>query len=452
MPAGILYLVMQITSSLRYHILTWGCQMNDAESAAMARLLDSQGHRRVGDPWQADLILLVTCCVREKPEQKVYSLLGTLREWKRERPGAVLAVAGCMAQQEGARLRRRMPHVDLVLGPKQLYRLPALLAARNGAPHTELDLARGHAFCAPAAAWQAGEAPGLSERVTIIQGCTNFCSYCVVPHVRGPETSRPAEEVMAEVRAMVGRGTREITLLGQNVLAYGREGGDTDFVGLLARLHEIPGLWRIRFTTCHPRDVDERLIAVLRDLPLVCPHLHLPIQHGDDEVLRRMNRPYTVAEYERKLVALRQAAPGIAVTTDLLVGFPGETEAQFQALLGTTARLRFEGAFMFAFSPRRGTPAATLPDQVPAAEKRRRLRTLIALQNRITSELHRARVGEVHEVLVTGKSESDPARQAGRTRTFHQVVFPCDQDLAGTLVKVRLVRARLWGFEGELVP
>jgi len=437
--------------TLLYHIYTWGCQMNDAESAALARLLEAQGHARAGQPEQADLVVLNTCCVREKPEQKAYSLLGTMREWKAARPGMVIVVTGCLAQKEGERLVRRMPHVDLVLGPRQLYRLPELLAERNGSRRIEVALDEGQPLCAPAAAWQQGEAPGLCEGVTIIQGCTNYCSYCIVPYVRGPEVSRPVAEVEAEVRALAARGTRQVTLLGQNVLAYGKDTGEGDFAGLLERLHGVPGLRRLRFTTCHPRDVDERLAWAFAELPLVGAHLHLPIQHGEDEILRRMNRPYTVAEYERRLGLLRAGTPGLAVTTDLLVGFPGETEAQFAQMLETVRRLRFEGAFMFAYSPRPGTAAAGLPDQVPAPEKQRRLRELIALQNGITEQRHRERVGEVHEVLVTGPSESNPALLTGRTRTFHQVVFAGPESLAGELAQVRLQRARRWGFGGELL-
>ena len=436
--------------ALRYYIYTWGCQMNEAESGAMARLLDSLGAAAAPEAAQADLVLLVTCCVREKPEQKVYSLLGKLRQLKARRPGMRIAVTGCMAQKEAERIRQRVPEVDLVLGPRQLYRLPQLLD-ENGGPRLELSLETGHAFCASTHSWRQGAAPGLSEFVTIIQGCTNFCSYCIVPYVRGPECSRPAAEVEAEVRTLAARGCREVTLLGQNVLAYGKDAGELDFVGLLERLQEVPGLRRLRFTTCHPQDLDERVVVAMARLPLVCPHLHLPIQHGDDEILRRMNRPYTVAEYEARLAALRRAVPGIAVSADLLVGFPGEREEHFQRLLETVRRLELEGVFMFAYSPRPGTAAAALPDQVPGPEKRRRLRELIRVQNEVTERLHAGRVGQVHEVLVAGPSETDPGRLAGRTGTFHQVVFAGPPGLEGEMVKVRLQRARRWGFYGELI-
>lgn len=434
----------------RFFICTWGCQMNDAESAAMARLLGSHGYQQAAAAEEADLVLLITCCVREKPEQKAYSFLGRLRELKAARPEMVIAVAGCMAQKEGPTITRRMPHVDLVLGPRQLYQLPELLAARNGRRRLELSLDTGHAFCAPAAAWRQGAAPGLTADVTIIQGCTNYCSYCIVPYVRGPECSRPAADIEAEVRALVDRGCKEVRLLGQNVLAYGQDGGGVGFVDLLERLHAIDGLRRLRFTTCHPRDVDDRLVRAFAELPLVAPYLHLPIQHGDDGVLRRMNRPYTVAEYADKAAALRQAAPGIALSTDLVVGFPGETPAEFERLLATVSELQFEFAFMFAFSPRPGTAAADLPDQVPGPEKRRRLRRLIGLQNDITERLHAARLGQVHPVLVTGPSETDPDMLAGRTGAFHQVAFKGPAGLRGEIVPVRLATARLWGFYGEL--
>ena len=438
-----------------YWIDTWGCQMNDADSAAVARLLEGQGYLRTDSAEDADLILLNTCCVRAKPEEKVYSRLGELRAVKRRRPETVIAVAGCMAQKEGDALRRRAPHIDLILGTQRLHRLPALAeqARSTGQRTTDILLSANPAGQSPP--WLAATATPdqpLKALVNVMQGCTNFCAYCIVPYVRGPEHSRRAEEIVCEIEALAAGGCREVTLLGQNILAYGRDLADgTHFAELLAMVNDIAALQRIRFTTSHPRDLDDAVIGAIADLPKVCEHLHLPLQAGDDELLRRMKRGYTVEHYLGLADRLRERVPGVSLTTDLIVGFPGETEEQFERSLGTYRRIRFDQAFTFAYSPREGTTAARLPGQLSRAEKQSRLARLIALQNEISTAINREWVGRTVQVMVEGPSESNPDRLMGRARNHKVVILPKADLAPGTLVEARLTGARLWGWEAEVV-
>jgi len=438
--------------SLTYHIITFGCQMNEADSDLMASLLERAGWRPSDSRDNADLILINTCSVREKPEHKVHSLLGELRPHKLARPGAIIAVAGCMAQREGDRLLRRAPHVDIVLGTRWFHHIDDLVArVRAGErPIVALEMEEDPSSVR-ARNDLAQQPPPLRAFVPIIRGCSNFCSYCIVPYVRGPEASRPVAEVVREVNGLVGRGAREVTLLGQNVLAYGRDLSDAPtFDDLLSRLNGIDGLWRIRFTTCHPRDVTGDLIGALADLPSACEHIHLPIQVGADRILAAMNRTYTTERYLGIVGRLRNAVPGIAITTDIMVGFPGETEEEFEQSLRLYERIAFGGAFMFAYSPRPGTAAAAREDQIPRDIRLARLHKLIDLQNRITLARNHAGVGEEAEVLVDGPAQRGDGLLAGRARNNKLVIFPGPPGLAGSLVNVTLTEAHLWGFRGEI--
>ena len=430
-----------------YKILTWGCQMNDDDSRQMANLLEQMGYRAAQEESDADIILLNTCSVRAKPEQKVRSKLGEFRLMKLERPNLIVGVCGCMAQREGKRLLSR--GADLVLGTAAIHDLPMLIEQiRQGRGRLVADALpergkhNGHAHVSRVT----GQV-GLKTFVPVMYGCNNFCAYCVVPSARGPERSRTPEEIVAEVTDLVARGCKEVTLIGQNVNSYSP--GDTDFSGLLSMLNDIEGLERIRFTTSHPKDLSDRLIKAMR-LPRVCEHLHLPIQSGDDEILRRMGRQYTVEHYKSIVRKLRDRVPGISLTTDLMVGFPGETEKQFENTMGTVQEIRFDAAFTFAFNPRPGTAAASMDDQVEGSVKRRRLSELIAVQNEITLEKGKAQVGEVFEVLVEGPSEKDPTRMTGYTRTNKTINFPGGEELAGRLVNVKVISAHPWGYTGEM--
>lgn len=437
---------------MRFHIITYGCQMNEADSRLMAGLLEQAGWRQAESLHDADLVVVNTCSVRDKPERKVWGLLGQLRLLKERRPSAVVVVAGCMAQRVGEELAAKAAHVDAVLGTRSFHRIveAAALARAGERPIVLTDLADDPARdrCQVAAV---GAAP-LCAYVPIILGCTNFCSYCIVPHVRGPEASRPADRIMEEVRVLAARGAREVTLLGQNVLAYGRDLGEaTGFAELLAMLANIEGLWRLRFLTCHPRDVTPALARCMAEQANVCEHIHLPVQAGSDRLLREMNRGYTAAHYRATVAMLREHVPGLAITTDIMVGFPGETDKEFEESLRFYEEIGFDGAFTFAFSARPGTAAAVRADQVPGEVKIARLQRLIALQNRITVARNQAEVGRRVEVLVEGRAERGEGLLSGRTRHHKQVVFPGPAELIGSLVEVRLTTAHLWGFTAEAV-
>ncbi|MDH7601986.1 MAG: tRNA (N6-isopentenyl adenosine(37)-C2)-methylthiotransferase MiaB [Armatimonadota bacterium] len=437
------------TLNPKFFIFTWGCQMNEDDSEQIASRLLQLGCSPANRPEEADIVVLVTCSVRRKPEEKVKSKLGQLRALKEKKPHMIVGVCGCMAQRVGEELKKAYPFIDFVAGTAQVHRVPELIQeVRNTHRFAlALDLDRQ----VPPRVPHIG-AP-LKAFVPVMYGCDNFCSYCIVPYVRGRERSRTVEDIAAEVRQLAELGTKEVTLVGQNVNSYGATlNPPVDFADLLAVINEIEGIERIRFTTSHPKDLSDKLIAAIRDLEKVCEHIHLPVQSGDDEVLRAMNRHYTAAHYKERVAALREAVPGIAITTDLLVGFPGETDAQFENTLRLVEEIRFDSAFMFAFNPIPGTAAATMPNQVPEPIKKERLKRLIELQNRITCEINNSQVGQVQEVLVEGVSPKDPNRLTGLTRQNKTVNFPGSTDLIGSLVKVRLTEGHLYGFVGEAVP
>lgn len=439
-----------------YHIEVWGCQMNVADAAAAARALEALGYVEAPDPADADLVLLETCCVREKPEHKVYSRLGELRPLKERRPGMRLGVCGCMAQKEGRAVLRHAPFVDLIVGPRRLFRLPALLAAleETGQPQLDLEMEEAPEEAAAESYETIRRTGQLKAFVNIIEGCNYRCSYCIVPFVRGRFTSREPAAVAEEVRRLVEAGIREVTLLGQSVLAYGRDRGRAfDVVTLFELLHEIPELKRIRFTTNHPLEVTDRILDAMASMPKVMEHFHMPIQAGEDALLKAMHRGYTVARYEALVAEIRARVPGVSVTSDAIVGFPGETDAQFETSLETYRRLRLDQQFLFVYSPRPGTPAADMPDQVPHAVKIARMNRLVELQNAISTANNAAQTGTVVEVMVDGPSERDPSLLTGRARNNKAVVFapPTHKILhPGDLVRVRTETGHLWGFGGSV--
>ena len=408
-------------SSKTLYVHTIGCQMNVYDGEQIARGLIPLGYRSASRPEAADLIVVNTCAIREKAEQKVFSFLGRLALLKEKRPGLVIAVGGCVAQQEGERILSRAPCVDIVFGTRSIDRLPELLAdaAASGRPRVAVEMGP-DAFLTPRPPEKGEQVSGF---VTIMQGCDNHCTYCVVPSVRGPETSKPPEAVLAEVRGLTAAGVREVTLLGQNVNSYGLKEGLCDFPELLGRLNDIEGLERIRFTTSHPKDLSDGLIAAFRDLPGLCKHIHLPIQSGSDRILKRMNRKYTRAVYLDRIDALRAACPEIAVTSDFIAGFPGETDADFGQTLSIIETVGYDSLFAFQYSDRPAAPAARFSDKVPDRVKAARLRRLLDLQGRITLEKHRNLVGRVETVLVDGPAKkqpadgpvSNPTQWAGRT-------------------------------------
>ena len=407
--------------SRRVYIETFGCQMNEVDSARMLSLMESADYRPAGSISDADLVLVNTCSIREKADQKIYSALGTLRRWKRERGGRMIAVGGCLAQQDGKTLKNRAPHVDIVFGTHNIARLPELVRLaenRAGTVAVELTGDTAHWDTLPYLAEGAS-----SAMVTIMQGCDNFCAYCVVPHVRGPEISRPSADILSEVRRLSDRGVREVVLLGQNVNSYGKKEGEIGFPELLRRISRVQGIARIRFITSHPRDLDEETIGLFSEIGALCPHVHLPVQSGSDRVLEAMGRGYTRKEYLGKVSALRRARPGIAFSSDFIVGFPGETRDDFEDTLSVMDAVRFDSGFSFRFSPRPGTRAAALAGGLPAEEAGERLRRLQSLQDGHTREILDACVGSEMEVLVEGPSSKDPSRLGGLTPCRKTVNF-----------------------------
>ncbi|MGI6037606.1 MAG: tRNA (N6-isopentenyl adenosine(37)-C2)-methylthiotransferase MiaB [Limnochordia bacterium] len=435
-----------------YWIITFGCQMNVHDSEVIAGQLEQMGYQKSSSIDRADLIIFNTCCVRENPERKLIGQVGELRALKEEKPHLVIGICGCMVQQKEQleRIRTELPHVDLVFGTHNIHRLPELLAqiGQSGERIFEVWDEEGEIVEGLPAVRQ----DGLKAYTNIIYGCTNFCTYCIVPYVRGRERSRAPEEIVQEIEGLVAQGYKEVTLLGQNVNAYGKDRDDgVDFAQLLARINSIPQLERIRFTTSHPKDVSPRLIEALATLDKVCEHLHLPLQAGSDNILRRMNRKYTSGQYLELVNKIKEAVPDIALTTDLIVGFPGETEADFQETLRMVEEVGYDSAFTFIYSPRANTPAAEMPDQVPEETKKDRIYRLIELQNRISLEKNKALVGQVQEVLVEGPSKTDPTKFSGRNRQNKLVSFTnATKAHVGQVVPVLIRGAQTWTLQGEL--
>ena len=429
----------------KVYIKTFGCQMNVADSEHMAQVL-APDYVLTDEPQEADLYLVNTCAIRKKSEQKVRSLLGSLKALKRKRPDLILGIGGCVAQQEGERLLAAIPHLDLVFGTHGIYRLPELV--RRASRERQLDVALRAGFPAtPSRRWQPGAAQTL---VTIMQGCDNYCSFCVVPYVRGREHSRPPADIVAEVRDFLAAGGKEVTLLGQNVNSYGRGLEEpVTFPQLLRRLADLPGLARLRFATSHPKDLSDELIGLYAELNSLCEHLHLPVQSGSNRILAAMNRAYTREHYAAKIEKLRQASPGVSLSTDIIVGFPGETEADFQDTLDLVREVAFHQAYCFKYSPRPQTGAASFPEQVPEEVKAERLARLLDLQGDLTLAAHRRLVGQTREVLVEGESKRSPEELSGRLRTNQVVNFSGPQQLVGELVQVEITEANPHSLKGR---
>ncbi len=431
-----------------YHIVSMGCQMNERDSETIAGMLNEMGMTRQPVREQADLILYNTCCVRENAENKALGNVIWLKELKKDKPNLLICVGGCMTQEKGMAeaMKCNYPFIDLVYGTHNLYRLPEYLhrVLRDRAPVVEVVETDGEIVEGLPEARQSR----FSAFVNIMYGCNNFCTYCIVPYVRGRERSREPEAVLEEALRLRDAGVQEITLLGQNVNSY--RGGGAEFANLLYRLDrlEIP---RIRFMTSHPKDLSDELIAAYGELKHLMPHLHLPVQAGDDEILRRMNRRYNREHYLDLVRRLRTARPDIGLTTDIIVGFPGETEAQFEQTLSLVDEVRYDSAYTFIYSPRVGTKAASMPDDTPAEEKSRRIQTLIAKQQAITSEILSGMVGTTAEVLVESVSARDAGWVGGKSPRALMVNFPGGEELIGRIVKVRITSAGRNTLRGELV-
>ncbi|HTL14346.1 MAG TPA: tRNA (N6-isopentenyl adenosine(37)-C2)-methylthiotransferase MiaB [Thermomonas sp.] len=425
-------------------IETHGCQMNEYDSAKMADVLaEHEGLELTADAAEADVILVNTCSIREKAQEKVFSQLGRWRQLKQGDRPVLIGVGGCVASQEGEGIVRRAPFVDLVFGPQTLHRLPELIRARRqtGRPQVDISFPEIEKFDR----LPEPRADGPSAFVSIMEGCSKYCSFCVVPYTRGEEISRPFEDVLVEVADLAAQGVREVNLLGQNVNAYrgplGDDGATADLALLIRAIAAIDGIGRIRFTTSHPLEFSDALIEAYRDVPQLADYLHLPVQSGSDRILAAMKRGYTALEFKQKIRRLRAVRPGISISSDFIVGFPGETEADFGKTMQLIEDVGFDQSFSFIYSRRPGTPAADLPDDVPDADKHARLSRLQAHINAHSFGISRAMVGSVQRVLVTGPSRKDPNELTGKTENMRQVNFAGPARLVGQFVDVTITEA-----------
>lgn len=426
------------------YIETWGCQMNEYDSKRMAELLETSHGLKLSDsPDNADVLLMNTCSVREKAQEKVFSRLGQWRSLKEVRPEIVIGVGGCVASQEGEHIRKRAPYVDVVFGPQTLHRLPMLLNSvkREGKPAIDISFPEIEKFDK----LPEPKAEGPTAFVSIQEGCSKYCSYCIVPYTRGEEVNRPVDDIIAEIAHLALQGVKEITLLGQNVNAYRgqmHDGHIADLALLIRIVAQIEGIERIRFTTSHPNEFSPSLIEAYRDVPALANHLHLPVQSGSDRILSLMGRNHTAIEYKAKLRRLREVRPDISISSDFIVGYPGETEEDFLATLQLVESVGFDLSFCFMYSPRPGTPAASLPDQLPLEVKKQRLKIL---QDRLTQHaitIGNNMVGTLQKVIVINTSRKNPEDLYGRTENNRAVHFKGDSSLVGKFANVRIIEAR----------
>jgi len=444
------------------YIKTFGCQMNERDSEIIEQLLSTSGFIPSPDVDNADLIFINTCSIRAKAEHKVYSLLGQLRQYKLRNPKVLIGVAGCVAQQEGEKIFQRMPHVDMVIGTQQIYQIPELIQQLDaGVDRLKPAVRIESSFNIPPFQKQSDFSPSsfpspsaFKKFVTIMQGCNNYCSYCVVPYTRGNEVSRPVEDILAEIRYMVTKGIYEITLLGQNVNSYGKTNPVADipvhFAGLLRQVADIPGIKRLRFTTSNPKDLTDELMRCFSEIDTLCPQFHLPVQSGSDHILKLMNRKYTIADYLNKVETLRKYQPAIALSTDIIIGFPGETEEDFEQTMTLLNSVRYHSSFSFKYSDRPGTRSASFSNKVDEEVKSARLACFQSRQDEISLERNREYLKSIVDVIVEGTGKNNLL--FGRTPTNHIVHFPPVEETplkAGDGIKVRITKAGQHSLTGK---
>ena len=440
-------------------ILTYGCQMNVADSERMQRQLQTIDYIPTDDISEADLILINTCCVRESAEDRVYGKIGEIKHLKRLNPKLIFGITGCMAQKEGEKLIRRAPHIDFVLGTGRVNELINIVKNLEEVPSHIIDISNVNgdfinsdskvitnhsSFCIMHYALN-------STFIPIMYGCNNYCTYCIVPYVRGRERSRLPEDIIAEIEEAVKAGVVEVTLLGQNVNSYGKDHKQANFAELLRMIDNITGLKRIRFMTSHPKDLSDELISVIASSNHICEHIHLPVQYGSDRILKKMNRVYTVEHYRQLVQKIREQIPNVSLTTDLIVGFPTETDADFEETLDFIREIKFDAAYTFIYSKRSGTPAATFDGQVDDKVKHERLTRLMDVQNEISLEINSRLKDEVVEVMVEGASKTDESIFTGRTRTNKLVLFNHGEEKSGDFINVKITQPQTWVLKGVTV-
>ncbi|UNC91894.1 tRNA (N6-isopentenyl adenosine(37)-C2)-methylthiotransferase MiaB [Candidatus Contubernalis alkaliaceticus] len=436
----------------KFHLKTFGCQMNVHDSEVLAGFLEGLGYQEVDDVKETDIVIMNTCAIRQKAEEKVVGMIGKLKKLKRENPSLIIGICGCMVQQEktAEMIKSRFPYVDLIFGTHNLHRFSELLTEAQESRETILDI------------WPEGKEvveglpisrkDGIKAWVNITYGCNNFCSYCVVPYVRGREKSREIVNIMMEVEGLAKEGYKEVTLLGQNVNSYGKDlGQGVSFALLLEKMGNIQGLERIRYMTSHPRDFNRELIEVISRSQKVCEHFHLPIQSGSSKILDKMNRGYTREHYLKVVADIQKMIPNSSITTDFIVGFPGETEEDFLDTLEIVEKVRFDASFTFIYSVRKGTKAADMPNQIPEEVKKERLYRLNEIQNRISREIHEVLKGSIVNVLVEGFSRENDSYLTGRTRTNKLVNFTGNKEIVGKIIPVKITEAKTWSLDGEMV-
>jgi len=435
----------------KYYILTYGCQMNKNDSEIIAGMLTQKGYHPTEELKEADLIILNTCSVREGAEQKVYGKIGEIKPLKKKNPNLLLAVCGCMAQKDQEILKKRCPHVDIVFGTHNTHQFPDLLEqAREKKSRVFAVWNQGMKEIVEGLPVQ--REGGVSAYVSIIYGCTNFCAYCIVPYVRGPEKSRQLKDIVEEIQQLAAAGYREVILLGQNVNAYGKDLEEkVNFADLLEAVHLVEGIERIRYTAPHPRDMTLEVIQAVKRLPKLCEHFHLPLQSGDDEILEMMNRGYTTADFRRLVKIVREEVPLASITTDVIVGFPGEEEDHFQNTLDFFREIQFDMAHTLIFSPRPGTSAEKMNNQIPLEIKKERLKRLMELQEEVAYQKNKVLEGQVVELLIEGPSEKNTDKLSGRTRTNKVVIVEGEENLVGCLVPAKIIAAKSWLIVGEVV-
>lgn len=433
-------------------IVTYGCQMNEHDSEVMEAILHDIGYEMTEDKNEADMIIINTCLIRENAELRVYGKLGEYKALKKKKPNMIIAVCGCMMQKEEPRkeIKTKYRFVDLIFGTHNLYKLPELLYNMKQSENMMIDV------------WEESGniIEGIPARrkydykafVNIMYGCNNFCTYCVVPYTRGRERSREVSDIVSEIEELVKEGTKEVTLLGQNVNSYGKTlDSQTTFADLLREVDKIEGLDRVRFMTSHPKDLSDDLIEAMKECDSVCEQIHLPFQAGSDRILKSMNRRYTKEHYLNLIEKIRKAIPDITISTDIIVGFPGETYEDFEETLDVVRKAKYDSAFTFLYSMREGTPAARMEEQVPEEEKNRRFQELLDVLHPINNERNQRMLGKTESVLVEGVSKNDETTLAGRTRGGKLVHFKGDNSLIGEIVNVKITEAKTWSLEGEIV-
>ncbi|TYQ18214.1 UNVERIFIED_CONTAM: tRNA-2-methylthio-N6-dimethylallyladenosine synthase [Acetivibrio alkalicellulosi] len=436
----------------KYHLSTFGCQMNEHDSEKLAGMLSNMGYIETDNTKEAHLIIYNTCCVRENAELKVYGHLGALKKLKSENPELVIAVCGCMMQQEEVvnHIKKTYRHVDLIFGTHNLHKFPELLFSVLDTNNTVIDIWNTEGRIAENVPVERKD--GVKAWVTVMYGCNNYCSYCIVPYVRGRERSRLIVDIKNEVDILGANGFKEVTLLGQNVNSYGKDLQDnTTFAKLLYEINKVSGIERIRFMTSHPKDLSDDLIYAIRDLDKVCEHLHLPFQSGSTRILREMNRKYTKEEYLELVYKVKESIPRISLTTDIIVGFPGETKEDFEDTLDILKKVRFDSAYTFLYSKRTGTPASKMENQIYEEIKKERFEKLLEVQNSISKEINKEYLGKKVEILVEGISKTNDNIYTGRTRGNKIVNFEGNKDCIGEVVTVSIDEIRTWSLEGRIL-